>query len=70
LRQIVVRRGAFFNPWREVSVHPQDMVCNHAVPGFVHIVCYDKEQIKTREKGVGKCNILVRVLVDIVLSHY
>jgi hypothetical protein len=43
LRKIVMGWSAFFHSWREVSVHPQDVVRDHAVPRFVYIIC-DNEQ--------------------------
>jgi len=43
------------------------MIRYHAIPGFIHVVCDDEEQVEAGKEGVGKGNIFVRVFMDVVL---
>jgi hypothetical protein len=43
------------------------MVRDLAVSRFFDIVRHDEQQIETRKQRVWQCDVLVRVLMDIVL---
>ena len=49
-------------------MHSENVICDHPVVLFVHVVRDNKEKIETGEKGIRKCNVLVRVFVNIVLQ--
>ena len=50
-------------------MHPEDMISDHAISYFFHIVCDDEEQVKPRKKRVRKGDILVRIFVNVVLKE-
>jgi hypothetical protein len=51
-------------------VHAEDVICDHPVVFFVHIVGDDEKKIETGEEGIRKSNILVGIFVDIVLKQH
>jgi len=48
-------------------VHPQDVVRNQTVTGFLDIVSYNKQKIEAGEEGIWECDIFVGVFVDVIL---
>lgn len=48
-------------------MHAEDMISNQAIACFFDVIGNDEKQIETRQQRVGKGNIFMRVLVDIVL---
>ena len=68
LFRIVEYGSPFFDPRGEVAVHAENVICDHPVVLFVHVVRDNEEKIETGEKGIRKCNVLVRVFVNVVLK--
>ena len=69
LSRIVEDGRPFFDARWEVAVHAEDVICDHSVVFFVHIVRDNEKKIETGEKGIRKCDVLVRVFVNIVLKE-
>jgi hypothetical protein len=44
------------------------VICNSAIPLLVNIVGDNEEKIKTRKKGIGQCDILMGIFMDIILN--
>jgi hypothetical protein len=42
--------SAFFHTRRQIAMHAKNMVGNDPVALFVHVVCDDEEEIKTRQQ--------------------
>ena len=68
LGRIVKDGRPFFDTRGEVAVHTEDVICDHSVVFFIHVVRDDEKKIETREKGIRKCDVLVRVFVNVVLK--
>lgn len=68
LSRIVEDGRAFLNSRGKVAVHTEDVICDHPVVFFVHVVRDDKKKIETGEEGIGKCDIPVGIFVDIILK--
>ena len=49
-------------------MHAKDVICDHPVVFFVHVVGDYEKKIKTGEKGVRKSDVLVGIFVDIILE--
>lgn len=69
LSRVVEERRAFFNARGEVAVHAEDVICNHSIVFFVHVVRDNEKKIETREKRIRKRDVLVRIFVNIVLKN-
>ena len=66
----VVEDGCpFFNAGGEVTVHAENVIRNHSVVFFIHVVRDDEEKVETGEKRIWKCNVFVRVFVDVILKN-
>ena len=70
LSRIVKDGRPFFDARWEVAVHAEDVVCDHSVVFFVHVVRDNEKKIETGEKGIRECDVLVRVFVNIVLKKW
>lgn len=68
LSRIIEDGRAFFDPRRKVAVHAKDVIRNHSVVFFIHVIRDNEEKIETRKKGIRKCNVLVRVFMDVILK--
>lgn len=68
LNRIIEDGRAFLNSRREVAMHAEDMICDHPVVFFVHVVGDDEKKIKTGEEGIRKSDILMRIFMNIVLK--
>ena len=69
LDRIVEDGRSFFDSRREITVHAQNMICDHSVVFFVDVVGDDEKKIETGEKGIRKGDVLVGILVDVVLER-
>ena len=58
----------FFDARGEIAVHAENVICDHPVVFFIHVVRDNEKKIETREKRIRKRNVLVRVFVNIVLK--
>jgi hypothetical protein len=68
MRRTALDGRPFFDARGEVPVHAEDVICDHSVMFFIHIVRDNEKKIETGEKRIGKCDVLVRVFVNIVLK--
>lgn len=59
----------FFDSWLKVSMHSKDVFRDHPVPLLVDVVRHDEEKIESGEKGVGKSDVSMRILVNVVLCE-
>ena len=49
-------------------MHAEDVLGDKSIALLVHVVGNDEKEIETTEEGVGEGDVLVRVLVNVVLS--
>lgn len=68
LKEVVLRGRALLYARLKVAVEAEHVVRDQAIALFVDVVRYDEEQVETREQGVRKRDILMRVLVYVVLQ--
>lgn len=69
LSRIIEEGRALFNTRGEVAMHAEDVICDHSVVLFIHVVRDNEKKIETREEGIRKCDVLVRVFVNVVLQN-
>ena len=50
LVEVILDRRSFLDACREKAMHPEDMVCDHAVFLLFNIVRHDEKQIETGQK--------------------